>query len=123
MYVQSTSMNYDKKYDLFYCFNAKTGVTNWKTLASAIHRNMTIKSLQKIIERDKINIYADLPSLKELFHNDSTFLPKPQLGVLLVRHPLIRLYSAWSHRLSNSNKKHKTVFKNQIKLINNKFKM
>ena len=42
----------------------------------------------------------------------------PKHGILLVRHPLIRLYSAWAHRLSDSQPHHKRFFARQIKYIN-----
>ena len=101
---ENTGMNYDIKNDIFYCFNAKTGVTNWKTLASAVYRNTTIDEFKELMEHDeKINVYGDLPTLKGL--HDQHILPNhitPKHGVILARHPLIRLYSAWAHRLSNS---------------------
>ena len=65
-FLTSKGMNYDSRNNIFYCLNAKTGITNWKMLASAIYRNITIEQMGRIIETggNDFNIYADLPTLK-----------------------------------------------------------
>ena len=46
---------------------------------------------------------------------------KPVHGIISVRHPLIRLYSAWAHRLSDSLAYHRGFFYKQIRYIKQNF--
>ena len=123
---ESKGINYDIENNLLYCFSAKTGTTNWKTMAASIRRNITMSEMLKNRDSKEINIYKDTPSLFRLT-NELNFTDtesrdfKPAHGIISARHPLIRLYSAWAHRLSDSLPYHRKFFHRQIKYIKDNF--
>lgn len=117
-YGRSKGMNYDAEHNLFYCLSAKTGVTHWKGLASCVKHNISFTKLAA--DYDPNFVYGDVSSLLENSKNmrpDQILPEKPVHGLLVARHPLLRLYSAWSHRLSDSEKYHARFFSKQIKYI------
>ena len=112
----SVRQSIDKVHNIVYCLSAKTGVTNWKKLAVSVLKNSSIENLHKIVPKGKL--YSYLPTMKEFkIFTVKTGLIKPKHGILLARHPLLRLYSAWAHRLSNSEAVHFPTFKRQIKYM------
>ena len=48
-------------------------------------------------------------------------LPRIKHGMLLARHPLLRLYSTWSHRFSDANPHHYQFFLSHINYIKKHF--
>ena len=111
---------------LMYCFLPKAGTTNWSTLAGSIKNNKTLQEYLTSIGSHKDNIYHELEKAQFLMKQHVMNPIKLDFGerfqgVLLTRHPLTRLYSTWSHRLSNSEPAHEKMFKKQIGYIKNHY--
>ena len=117
---------YYPKFQTAYCFPPKAGTTNWRRMLTAIKLNMTIDDLIKNTPLDIV--YSSIPSMKVWRQKLGSKSNNPDIinfrkhkevkhGVILGRHPLVRIHSAWAHRLSNSNPRHAKSFSRQINLI------
>ena len=108
-------VGFDVDNRIMYCFLPKAGTTNWSTLAGSIKRNLTVDGYVNLMKSRKDEIYHELEKAQFLMKQHVMnplrldYGEKFQ-GVLLTRHPLTRLYSAWSHRLSNSEPSHEKMF-------------
>lgn len=75
-------------------------------------------------EIDKFLIDNNYPHLKfwaHIFLQNQHNLPKIHHGILVARHPLLRLYSTWAHRFSDISDNHFGFYQTHIQKIRQKY--
>ena len=125
---KNSTIKIDTHNNIAYCLQPKAGTTNWSKLALAIKQNITFSEINGELHTKAV--YSHNPTINQIgrkalnlgingfnFRYQNIDKLDIKYGVLLTRHPLTRLYSCWSHRLSNSEKIHWYYFQGIVEHI------
>lgn len=134
------SVRYEPRYSSFHCLQHKAGSTHYNRVLSDLKdsfdplaktsskQSYVTKAIPHALEWLKASMREDLLNFAKSYQfKDLKTLSLLSSGfknltdsVLLVRHPLSRLYSSWGH-FFKKNKLHGNKFKSEIHLMQNRF--